>query len=406
MLVRHSLIAIATCLSLVIEAVAAPLGTVVVEAGKVDRQGVPLAVELPAGTDVSDWTNLRAVDDQGNGHPAQVEAGPSPKLWLLLAGKLPAGESRTFTLERAEGTEGEKVTIADDGKRLVATIGEREVLAYNHEAVPSPFPDKPQYTRSGFLHPVRTPSGKVVTDPMPMSHHTHQHAIMMAWVDTTFEGRHVDFWNSDKRQGKVEHVEIKPTTSGPVFGEMVCTLKHIDLTAPDGPRAALDEEWRVRVYNLAGHFLFDITSTQTCATDSPLVLNQYHYGGMTVRGAPEWENPRVGRLVTSEGLNRRRGNHTRPRWVSLSGPLGEGSGGIVVMGGGDNANHPEPVRLHPNMPYFCFAPVVLGEMRIEPDRPLVSSYRFVTHDGDVDKELANSIQQSYVDPPRATFTPP
>ena len=406
MLLKHTHVAVATWLAIATQGLAAPVGRVVVEAGEFDRQNLAVAVALPEGTDPSGWTNLNAVDDKGKRHPAQVEAGTPTKVWLLLTDKLPAGKSRTFTLETVEGAKGDEVKIADDGKRLVATIGEREVLAYNHAVMPSPLEEKPQFARSGMLHPVRTPSGKVVTDPMPLPHHTHQHAIMMAWVNTTFEGRHVYFWNSDLKEGLVEHAKVASTTSGPVFGEMVCHLDHVDLRAPEGRKVALREEWRVRIYNVAGINLFDITSTQTCASESPLVLNEYHYGGMAVRGAVEWKDPKKCELVTSDGLGRRRGNHTRPQWVSMSGALTEGTGGIVVMGDQSNERHPQPVRLHPDMPYFCFAPVVLGEMRIEPDKPLVSSYRFMTHDGDLDKELAGSIHQNYVDPPKATFSHP
>lgn len=397
-------IGFAALLALMGAASAAPLGKVVVEAGKADRQGVPLAVALPEGTDVSEWKDIRAIDEQGNRHPAQIEAGTPPQLWLILSDKLAAGESRGFTIETTDEAT-DMVAIADNGKALVAGIGDREVLAYNHAVVPSPLEEKPQFARSGMLHPVRTPAGKVLTDPMPLPHHTHQHGIMMAWVNTTFEGRKVDFWNSDAKQGRVDHTEVEATTNGPVFGEMVCRLRHVDLTAPEGPRDALDEVWRVRIYNLADVFLFDITSVQTCATESPLVLNEYHYGGMAVRGAVEWKDPKKCELVTSDGLDRRRGNHTRPNWVSMSGELGAGSGGIVVMGSPSNVRHPQPVRLHPDMPYFCFAPVVLGVMRIEPDKPLVSSYRFMTHDGELDKELANAIHKNYIDPPKGTFTP-
>jgi hypothetical protein len=402
MKLTRRVMAIAALFALAGPGLAAPLGKVVVEAGDVARQGVPVAVVLPEGTDVREWKNICAVDEQGNRHPAQIETGTPPRLWLIFADRLTAGESRTFTIETTD-KEADGVTIADDGKTLVAKIGEREVLAYNQQTMPSPLKDKPQFARSGMLHPVRTPAGKVVTDPMPLPHHTHQHAVMMAWVNTTFEGRHVDFWNSDAKQGRVEHTEVEATTNGPIYGEMVCRLEHIDLTAPEGPKEALREEWRVRIYNVADVNLFDITSTQTCATKSPLILNEYHYGGMAVRGAEEWKVAKKCQLVTSEGLGRRRGNHTRPNWVSLSGELGEGSGGIVVMGSQSNLRHPQPVRLHPDMPYFCFAPVVLGEMRIEPNKPLVSSYRFMTHDGELDRELADSIQKSYVDPPKATF---
>lgn len=384
---------------------AVPLGRVTIEAGDVDRPEVPLVVILGEEVDISDWpARVCAVDLQGQRHAAQLESGSPARLWLV-AKAMSAGESQTYAIMPALGEESPPggVEVTDDGRRVNVAIGDRQVLAYNHQLMPSPIEEKPQFARSGMLHPVRTPTGQILTDPMPLPHHTHQHAIMMAWVDTTFEGRHVDFWNSDKQQGSVEHTKVDSLSSGPVFGEIICQLRHIDLTAPDGPRPALNEQWQIRVYNLVDYFLFDITSTQSCATDSPLVLNKYHYGGMAVRGAPEWKNPQQCRLVTSEGLGRRRGNHTRPQWVSLSGQLEAGSGGIVVMGSPHNTRHPQPVRLHPEMPYFCFTPMVLGEMRIEPGTPYVSNYRFLTHDGELNRELAYALHHCYVDPPQTTF---
>ena len=56
------------------------------------------------------------------------------------------------------------------------------------------------------------------------------------------------------------------------------------------------------------------------------------------------------------------------------------------------------VRLHPNMPYFCFAPMVQGEFEIVPGKRFRSQYRFVVDDGPLDRDLAQKLSDDYEKP--------
>ena len=145
----------------------------------------------------------------------------------------------------------------------------------------------------------------------------------------------------------------------------------------------------------------------------PLTINKYHYGGMGLRGNRDWFDPTVkgnnppdparsGRsdFLTSEGKDRATGNHTRPSWVDLSGRIGDRPGGVALLDHPDNFRFPQPVRLHPNKPYFCFAPMVLGAFEIAPGRPYVSRYRFVVHDGPPDARALERFWHDYAEPPR------
>jgi hypothetical protein len=58
------------------------------------------------------------------------------------------------------------------------------------------------------------------------------------------------------------------------------------------------------------------------------------------------------------------------------------------------------VRLHPTIPYFCFAPAVLGDFAIEPGKPYVSRYRFCVHDNQLTAQNAGRFWQDYADPPQ------
>jgi hypothetical protein len=250
-----------------------------------------------------------------------------------------------------------------------------------------------------------------VTDDFPPDH-AHQHAVFLAWVNATFDGRHLDFWNQKEQTGRIEHIAVLGMTGGPVFGQFQVKLRHDDMTAPGGPRPVIDEIWTVRAYNVSSAFLVDFESRQSCAGTEPLVINKYHYGGMGLRGHRDWfdasakgnsppDPARSGGsdFLTSEGKNRATGNHTRPRWVDLSGGISGEAAGVALLDHPRNFGFPQPVRLHPNKPYFCFAPMVLGSFDIAPGRPYTSRYRFVVHDGTPDPATLERFWHDYAEPP-------
>ena len=371
-----------------------------VAAGDRDREGTVVTAEVPESIENERLALTRL--DTGEAVPVQREGGAKARVVWILRDKLPAGQVRRYRLAAPTGESppGEAVQVSDDGKQLNVTVAGKPVLVYNHAVVPSPDPEQPYYARSGHIHPVYNPSGQVVTDDFNPDH-MHQHGIMFAWTKSTFEGRPANCWDQKGKQGNVEHVKVEGTGGGGVFGRFAVRLRHVNLNAPDGPKPMLDETWQVRVYNLAGHFLFDLESTQTCAGSSPLVVEEYHYGGMAIRGSVAWPDGSGADFLTSEGKSRADGNHSRPRWCDIHGPIDGRVSGVCILSHPGNFRFPQPVRLHPSMPYFCFTPAVLGAFRIEPGGPpYVSRYRFYVHDGRLDPQAAERVWHDYAHPPK------
>ena len=89
-------------------------------------------------------------------------------------------------------------------------------------------------------------------------------------------------------------------------------------------------------------------------------------------------------FVTSDGLGREKGNHTRPTWVMMPGEVDGEDVFSIAMGAPENFRHPQPVRLHPTMPYYCFAPMVLDEFSITPDKIHAARFRLFQGDGRLD----------------------
>ena len=258
----------------------------------------------------------------------------------------------------------------------------------------------PEFTRGGFLHPIRTPRGLLVSDAFSPVH-AHQTGVFTAWTSTRFDGHEVDFWNIGKRLGRVEPVAVERTWSGAESGGFVARHRHVDLAGGE-PRPVLDEWWHVTVPRSRQDepLVVDLDIRQACAGDLPLHLLEYRYGGFAFRGHARWLDPAAVELLTSEALRDRiEINGTRVRWCAMSGPLEDGSdgavGGLAILSHPSNFRAPQPVRVHPTMPMMCFAPVQLGAFDIRPGVPLVMRYRLVVFDGPADAARLESLWSEF-----------
>ena len=86
----------------------------------------------------------------------------------------------------------------------------------DYQAEPGPLPRdniKDLFTRGGYLHPIRTLTGRVITDDFPPNH-IHHHGVWWAWTHTEFDGRKPDFWNVGDGKGRVEFVSLDGSWSG------------------------------------------------------------------------------------------------------------------------------------------------------------------------------------------------
>lgn len=340
--------------------------------------------------------------------PVQVDRQQGKLCWIA-AGVTAGGGQRTYRLEAGAAAKGDEVTVVDLERAIEARFAGKPLLRYNKAHVESPSGTNPNYGRSGHLHPVWTPSGAIVTDEFPPDH-LHQSGIFLAFTKTKFEDRDVDFWNIAGGKGRVRFKELKEVASGPVFGHFRVVHEHVDLTAPDesgakgtataGGKPALIETWDVRISSAgwkAGQWLLDIASRVECAGASPLKLPEYHYGGMAIRAARSW-TPQHVRFFTSERDERLKGNHTRPKWCDVSGLVDGQMAGTVLMTHPSNFRFPEPLRIHPTMPYMVYTPSFLGDWAIEPGQAYESRYRFVIHDGELTPEAADGLWQEYASP--------
>ena len=225
--------------------------------------------------------------------------------------------------------------------------------------------------------------------------------MFFAWTKSSFRGKPTEFWNQKKQLGDIRFQKSKWKTEN--SDKIIFESKQIFTTGKDSDDPILSETWRIEIPTQQNdYYQFDLISTQSCATDDPLLIQKYHYGGMAIRGNDQWMEKNkngkpLGKMITSEDKNRENGNHSRPRWVAMYGPVDGEVCGVVVMNHPDNFRFPQWVRLHPAMPYFVYAPMVQEPFAIEPGKPYVSKFRYLTFDGEPNLKLIKKAWQEWIE---------
>lgn len=374
----------------------AKLGQIVVLAGELDRNHS--IVTFPLTLDVAGTLILK--DGSGEEIPLQRHADGTATFILR---SLAAGQRAAFAIERARASASRGPGVAQRGKALELSSNGRPVVRFQMQGELPPGIDE-VYLRGGYLHPLYTPGGVEVTGDYSGSH-KHQHGIWSAWTRTRFKDHAIDFWNMHDRQGKVDFESLEQTFQGPVFAGFRARLAHIDLLG-DEPVVALQERWTVTTYETheqaPPYFVVDLDSTQQTATEAPVLLEEYRYGGFAFRGHAEWEDPANVTFLTSEGLDRAHGDGKKGRWCYIGGKVDGKMVGFAMLGHPENFRAPQTFRIHPKLPYMAFAPVKEGPFTIEPGHPYVSRFRIVSFDGPLDRELIDRLWQDYATPPEVT----
>ncbi|MHC4207335.1 MAG: DUF6807 family protein, partial [Planctomycetota bacterium] len=259
--------------------------------------------------------------------------------------------------------------------------------------------------------------------------------IFCAWTKAVFGEIETEFWGLAKSAGRILVDDLGPSViDGPVFACLVIYNKG----QVEG-RTYFKEIWVVRVYALSEEdiWLFDVhihqVPTDPHKPQSPpkkavsMILPKIYYGGMSFRGPSEWlgfNSKDVARAIargvefkdakwlapdvsldvlTDEGGDRKSGDKNSARWIDYTGPLGDDWGGLVMFDHPSNPRYPTPLRVHPELPYFCYALVQNESYTVSSNEPLNLEYRFLVHSGHPQQQVNERFARDFVDPPKVSW---
>ncbi len=333
----------------------------------------------------------------------QLENGLSRKIhWTIDAKE--SGQWNEFELHEVKNkTEtGNVLKATKSNKELTLSSNGTKLLTYHYGLKEAPEGVDQAYARSGFIHPLYTPHGQILTRIQPKDHR-HHYGIWNPWTHVLYDGDTLDFWNINGKQGTVRFAGFNRVVEGPVYTEYAALHEHVVLKNNKN-EVALNEVQTVRVYqSTADYYIADISSTLSCNTDNPFHILAYRYAGFGWRTTEEWDNQNS-MVLTSKGKNRKEADGSTARWCIVQGKLGDDYGGAVMMSFPENYNYPEPLRIWPENQYdrgdmFAnFAPTKTKDWILEPGSTYTLKYRMLVFNGKMTPEKAEEAWKNFAEP--------
>ncbi|OFY66932.1 MAG: hypothetical protein A2V64_11540 [Bacteroidetes bacterium RBG_13_43_22] len=377
--------------------------------GLMDGAYVPISVNLDEITYLSD-TLLSLFEVRNNSRssvPFQIEPGnPRKMYWIVEAEKGSSGKF-LFELVKERTEQKAKVTASVKDGALVIHKGDQNLLQYYFRTVYPPPGVDTAYKRSGFIHPLWTPHGQVLTRIQPPDHY-HHYGIWNPWTHVLYEGDTIDFWNINSKQGTVRFAKFISVENGAVFSEFKALHEHVVFKKDKGEKVAINELQGVRVYNPDKNqdaFIVEFNIQLICAGDSPVKLLEYSYAGLGWRTTGKWDRNNS-MVLTSEGKTRKDADGSKARWCIVQGEIDDDYAGVEMMSFPTNYNFPEPLRIWPEDQYnrgdmFAnFCPTKNMDWMLYPRQNYVLKYRFLVYNGHLDKDKAENAWNNYAYPPK------
>lgn len=255
------------------------------------------------------------------------------------------------------------------------------------------------YKGSNFIHPLKTPSGFVVSRIQP-DDHLHHFGLWWPWKYIEMDGRSILFWELQREDGIIEAVG-----SEPIEGGIEAKSVYLDRKNPGGATVILEETSRIKTSGIlttpARGYNLDVEISHRTVGDRTLTVTPYRYSGFSFRGTENW-HMRNSTILTSAGEERATANFSYAKWVLVQGKQAGGSAaGVLLMSNPRNPTHPEKLRTWADSSdgaaFINFNTVGDDEWVFEPDKDYVRNFRVYVFDGEISAEQAETVWQTYSD---------
>jgi len=285
---------------------------------------------------------------------------------------------------------------ADEGQ-LVVKVDGRELITYQQAPMTAP-KGGDKFKGSNFLHPLKTPSGFVVTDLQP-GDHLHHLGLWWPWKHVEVDGRKILCWEMQSGDGIIQAQGGELTPQG-----FTARSIYVDRKAQGGARTVLNETLSVKISGITDKpvsgYSMDMGIVHEPAIDKPVTVTVYHYSGFSLRGTPHW-NRENSSVVTSEGRDYSKSNFSRARWLKVEGAAAaDARAGVLLMSHPGNQDHPELLRTwdpktHNGAIFVNFNTVQAKPWVFEPGRRYARNYRVFVYDGELSAAEAQRMWTQY-----------
>ena len=303
---------------------------------------------------------------------------PTPLLIaLLVSSSTLIAADQSFSIDATDKT----VTIKSNNK---------EVLVYNLEK-----PDNKKYPLDSacFFHPLRSPSGKILTD-FANADHPHHRGIFLGWVEM-HGPKDADFWGWGEpapiKDRKIVHAALDQTTT---------TTNSVGFQASNEWLAEnqplLRERLQATVSATDKANILDLNYTITA--DEDVKLARWAFSGFCVR------MPKGGKLAISNPdgpVNLPTPIHTKPesdwpaaKWYDFTITFDDNTqAGITLI---DHPRNP-PSLWHNHKDIRMINPAITAPapVTIVANERMILRYRVVAHDGPPDTKALNKLAEDF-----------
>jgi hypothetical protein len=366
---------------------------VTVAAGAQDREAQVVTVSLPRNPPLQAVTVREA---NGAKVVAQMQG---PNVMAFRSKPLKAGTEVTYLVDENDhpakpDKSGMQAVQNSDGIKL--TWNGRPVLGYVSRPQTARKDVPAAAARGGYLHPLYSPAGVLVTDDSPKDQ-PFQHGIWTTWQKVEAAGSRPDFWDLTKAKGGAAVESIGTVWGGPLAAGFDARQFFTDFDQHKGT-TVLREAWDVRALRGSERATLVDVSSSLQAVNGDVTLGTNPFGGIMVRGNRDWQGDKA-IFLTSEGADRGKPLGSPARWCYLGGKSGGKQAGIVILSHPQNSKMPEAVFIDPVAPVMGFAPTAKNPLAVPAHYSIPLKYRYVALDGAPDSKLIDKLWADFATPP-------
>lgn len=386
-----------------------------IEDERIDAPVSILLDEINYNTDKGNLVLYELTENGENPTPSQIESGHSARLWFILKGISKQNTERNFVLklENKQVPVQTRVSLKKDHKDLSLLVNKKSILSYRFATTFPPDGVSPLFQRSGYIHPLTSPEGEVLTR-IQAPDHNHHYGIWGPWTKTHIDDRAVDFWNLLAGEGTVKFAGFLSETEGAIYSGFQALQQHIDFGAKGKNQIAMNEILDVRAWNVGEKvWVVDYTTSINSPLKNGIMLDAYRYGGgIGFRATEKWNKDNC-TVLTSDNKTRINADGSFARWCMVEGEseTEEKRSGILFLSHPSNRMHPEPMRVWPldansgrGDMYFEFVPIRYDDWKLEHNRNYTLKYRMIIFDGEIDAKTAEMYWNSFASISKVEFT--